>query len=120
MSMSGAQGGRRAALANAYTPSLDEIILYGLDETGMVAKYADEFRQLEKDGANVEPETVSFGYGYGNQRPLDVSTIDERAGYFADMMNKVERLVKSRLSSANAADRAHYQSILLQIEGAKK
>lgn len=119
-SMNGAQGGRRAALADIYTPSLDEIILYGLDETGMVAAYADVFRQLEKEGMEIDPEMVRFGYGYGNQRPLDVSTVDERPGYFADMMNKIERLVKNRLSSANSADRAHYQSILLQIEGTRK
>lgn len=118
--VSGQGGGRRLSLADAYEPTLDEIILYGLDESGVMEKYADMFRQLKKDQTEKVLEHVSFGHGYGNQKPLDISVIDERAGFFVDMTSKIERLVKTRLTSANATDRAHYQSILLMIEGAKK
>ena len=119
-SMSGNGGGRRVSLADYYRPTVDEVVLYGLDETGVVAGHADLFRRLENESRASEDGSVDFGYGYGIQQPLDVSTIDDRGGFFAEMMEKVERLVKNRLSSANATDRAHYRSILLMIESAKK
>ena len=98
---------------------MDEIVLYGLDETGLVSRHADEFRRMESESVPCGG-AVSFGQGYGMQRPLDVSAIDERAGFFVDMLDKVERLVKGRIGSANATDRAHYRSILLMIESMNK
>ena len=112
-------GARRLSLADAYRPTVDEIVLYGLDETGLVSRHADEFRRMESESVPCGG-AVSFGQGYGMQRPLDVSAIDERAGFFVDMLDKVERLVKGRIGSANATDRAHYRSILLMIESMNK
>lgn len=113
---------RRICLTNVYTPSVDEIVLYGLDESGIVAKYLDEFRKFEwEEGrGSVMSEMVKFGSGYGSQAPIDITAIDERTGFYYNMLEKVTRLVKSRVNTANAMDKAHYQSILVMLEAAKK
>jgi len=36
------------------------------------------------------------------------------------MLNKIQKLVESRIANANTADKAHYQGILLQIKTLSK
>ena len=49
---------------------------------------------------------------------MEVDLIDETLGYNIAMLDKIQKLVQSRLAGANAADKAHYQGILLQVKKA--
>lgn len=55
----------------------------------------------------------------GNVR-FGIDNIDETGAYNTALMEKMISLLKSRIPSANAADKAHYQSILLSLEAVKK
>ena len=54
------------------------------------------------------------------QSEVKTDQIDESGAYYADMLEKIERLIKSKMTSVNAADRVHYRSILLIIDSLKK
>lgn len=112
------------ATGNGYLPSLDEVRLYGLDASGMIDRYFDVLKKMEN-----EHETASvsapmsldkFGAGYGWQKALDVTAINETPAYYCSMLEKITRLVESKVNSANRDDAAHYQSLLLILKSVKK
>ncbi|WP_059025849.1 zinc-dependent metalloprotease [Gabonibacter massiliensis] len=111
---------------DAYAPSVDEIVAYGLDESGAVARFQKRLRHIESEyGAGcvaAQMQKNQFGdvYGYGWQREVRIDNIDETGAYNTALMEKMISLLKSRIPSANAADKAHYQSILLSLEAVKK
>ena len=98
--------------------------LYGLDASGMIDRYFDVLKKMEN-----EHETASvsapmsldkFGAGYGWQKALDVTAINETPAYYCSMLEKITRLVESKVNSANRDDAAHYQSLLLILKSVKK
>lgn len=111
----------------AYAPSVDELALYGLDPMGYVEKFLPALRALEEErGQGYVASWLSrykqFGDkgDYGWQSEIKTSQIDESGAYYADMLEKIERLIKAKILSANAADKIHYRSILLIIDSLKK
>lgn len=104
----------------AYAPTINEICLYGLDESGMIDKYADELKELErKEGKayllNLMKET-SFGYGYGWQNWVRSGAIDESATYYYETARKIASLLERSIQRANTSDRAHYQAMLFAVK----
>lgn len=65
----------------AYAPTIEEIYLYGLDESGMIDKYARDLKEVEqREGKAYLVELMkqtSFGYGYGWQNWVRSTAIDE-------------------------------------------
>lgn len=111
----------------AYAPSVDELALYGLDPMGYVEEFLPALRALEEErGQGYVASWLSrykqFGDkgDYGWQSEIKTSQIDESGAYYADMLEKIERLIKAKILSANAADKIHYRSILLIIDSLKK
>ena len=51
---------------------------------------------------------------------MNISTIDESEAYYCETLDRIERLLKSRVTTANIADRAYYKALLMQIQSAKK
>lgn len=106
--------------------SIDEVIEFGMDKTGDVRRYRDQLKAFEAEygqglvACQIATNNVFGPDPYGWQRPVKVDVIDESLGYNVDMLNRIQKLVESRLAGANAADRAHYQSILLQIKALSK
>ena len=58
---------------DAYRPSLEDVLAYGLDESGLTNKFAGELRREECQDM---PETIKFGSGYGWQRQISMLAID--------------------------------------------
>ena len=106
--------------------SIDEIIRYGMDQTGFIRRFRDQFQAFEIEHGQglianqIARETISAISPYTWQKPVNISTIDESLGYNTTMLNKIQKLVESRIANANTADKAHYQGILLQIKTLSK
>jgi hypothetical protein len=119
------KGGK--SLTSAYAPSVDEIIAYRLDPTGFVAQHRDELLNVEEEQGNGTIAGCLFGsermFGdqsdYGFQGEVGTDQLDESAAYQLMMAEKIERLLKSKIGSASADDKAHYQQLLLMITSAK-
>ena len=103
----------------AYAPSIQEICLYGLDETGTIARYSKELTELEaREGKAYMAEQMrlsGFGYGYGWQSPVTCDAIDESTTYYYDSALKIKSLLERRIVTTNPADKAHYQAMLFTI-----
>ena len=93
------------------TNDIDVNTLRALEEErgqGYVASWLSRYKQFGDKG------------DYGWQSEIKTSQIDESGAYYADMLEKIERLIKAKILSANAADKIHYRSILLIIDSLKK
>ena len=103
----------------AYAPTIQEICLYGLDESGIILRYAKELSDLEaREGKAYMAEQMrlsGFGYGYGWQSPVTCDAIDESTTYYYDSALKIKSLLEKRIPTANAADKAHYQAMLFTV-----
>ena len=110
----------------AYAPSVDEIVLYGLDGTGMTKHYLERLRAVERqygDGvvaAQMAKNNFGDSFGYGWQRELRTETIDESVAFNARMMNKVIALLQGKIASAKTADKVHYESLLVALKNVNK
>ena len=90
----------------------------------MIYRYFDVFKKMENEHGTTPvsaPMSLDkFGAGYGWQKALDVTAIDETPAYYCSMLEKITRLVESKVNSANRDDAAHYQSLLLILKSVKK
>ena len=124
-SMKEAGGGAMRMLTDvAYMPSVEEIAAYGLDETGLIYKYLDQFRQLEEEkGSGYVARQMAlneFGYGYGFVRRVNTSEIDNSKIYLQDMALKAQRLLNSKVAGATGDTKIHYQALLMKLNKALK
>ena len=113
----------KTPLFNAYAPSLDEIIDYRLDPSGITQRYYKELKEIEKEkgqAAIAERLEQNFDYGYKWQKKLEIESIDESEGCYITMLNKVKTLLENRIATANKVDKAHYQAILFKIKALNK
>jgi hypothetical protein len=110
--------------------TVDDILLYGLDETGMVEQYADFFRKYEAEhglgsvAALMEQEKEQkkeheFGRT-GYQGRVNVKQIDDSNTYLAMLAIKSRDLLRSRVGGLSGADKAHCQSLLIKLNAALK
>ena len=117
-------GALRMLTDAAYVPSVEEIAAYGLDESGFIHKYIDQFRQLEEEhGVGYVARQMAlneFGYGYGFQRRVTVGEIDNSQTYIQDMALKAQRLLSSKVAGATGDTKVHYQSMLMKLNKALK
>ncbi|MDR3235955.1 MAG: zinc-dependent metalloprotease [Prevotellaceae bacterium] len=117
------------SLPRGYAPSVDEIIAYGLDESGVVARYADIFRAYEEEHGrgsvacenHPDDEDEQFGTpGYGFQQKVTVTAINEANNYLQVLAIKSRDLLRSRIAGSTGNARAHYQSLLIKLNAALK
>lgn len=131
--LSGAAAKKLAGEASSpYAPSVSDIVLYGLDPTGYVEQHADQMESLDEANGNGYIASLlsdknhgdknlsgrNFGdkIGYGFQFDVKTDLIDESAAYDLQMLNKIKALVRSRIASAPASDKPHYQAILTMLK----
>ena len=91
----GIVGSYMELLTNAYAPSAFDIKYYGI---------------------NVPHEEVNLGRGYGWQRRLDVSNIDDSAAYYYEMVQKIKDLLEVRMDSFDEKDKPHYEAMLFAMK----
>ena len=117
-------GALRMLTDAAYMPSVEEIAAYGLDETGLINKYLDQFRQVEQErGPGYVAQQMAlneFGYGYGFVRKVNTGEIDNSKVYLQDMALKVQRLLNSKIAGATGDTKIHYQSLLMKLNKSLK
>lgn len=120
---SGDKGGKSLL---GFAPSIDEILLYNLDETGLVRRYEEVFRSVdEKYGQGFVGSRVSLGEnfgsaGYGFQRPINISAIDDSKAYLQNLAVKSQALLKGRINGMSGKTKIHYQSLLIKLNNALK
>lgn len=106
--------------------SIDEIIDYGMDQTGWVRRFREPLQAFEAEHGQglianrIVKDEIFAASSYGWQRMVKIDVIDESLGYNVAMLDKIQKLLESRIAGANAADKAHYLAILLQIKTMKK
>ena len=119
----GSQGGMVISMLTSL--SVDELIESGMDYTGLLRQYYDQFKAFEAEHGTgiiasqlIASRLNAASDPYGWQREVNVGNIDESLGYNVIMLQKIQSLLNSRVGGANAADKAHYQALLLQVRNA--
>ena len=104
-------------------PSLDEICLFGLDDSGLVKRFRNELETLEAEHGKgyvaSQLGLTSFGEsrGYGWQYNVQLGTIDDTKTRCVAMANRVKQLLGARVKDApDRFSREHYQSMLAQLK----
>jgi hypothetical protein len=108
--------------------TVDDIVLYGLDETGLVAQYADVLREYEEEhglgsvaALMDQAENNDFGKtGHGFQSKVSVKQIDDSNTYLTMLAIKSRDLLRSKVGALSGADKAHCQSLLIKLNVALK
>ena len=117
--------GKKSASPFGFAPSVDEIVAYGLDESGLIGRFAEQFRAVDEEygrgyGASRMIENRFGTPGYGWQRAVNVSAIDDSKAYMQDMAIKSRNLLKSKLGGTSGSAKVHYQSLLIKLNNALK
>ena len=98
---------------DAYRPSLEDVLAYGLDESGLTNKFAGELRREECQDM---PETIKFGSGYGWQRQISMLAIDNSDIHIYTLGKRIQRLLESKVSTSQGAELMHYEALLFMLE----
>ncbi|MDR3329205.1 MAG: zinc-dependent metalloprotease [Prevotellaceae bacterium] len=120
------QSGNALSLPGA--ASVDDIIAYGLDESGLVARYADACRAYEAEHghgaiARLLEEADGHEYGpsgYGFQSKVSLKLIDDSNNYLQVLAIRSRDLLRSKIGAATGSEKAHYQSLLIKLNTALK
>ena len=108
------------SINDAFAPSVDDIVAYGLDETGLVAQFAGKLREIEREqgigSLMKEIDLESFGYGYGWQRAVSVTAIDNSKSNLHAFGMRIKRLLESKLTKASGETLAHYEALLFMLD----
>lgn len=105
----------------SYLPSVDHILAFGMDGTGVLADNAEFLYALEEvHGIGYVASQLpldSFGpSGYRWQAMVNVRAIDESQTLFYGEVQRVVSLLKKASKTATGDIRSHYESLLYQID----
>lgn len=108
-----------ATESDAFAPSVDDWVAYGLDETGLIRKDLERLREVEKEhGIGYvarQMELTQFGQGYGWQRKVQLSTIDRSKTNIHALAVKMKRLLESKIPTATGDTKEHYEALLFTL-----
>ena len=118
-------GTKKSASPFGFVPSVDEIVAYGLDESGLISRFADQFRAVDEEYGRgyVASNMVAdqFGTpGYGWQRTVATTAIDDSKAYLQDMAVKSRNLLRSKIGGMSGNAKVHYQALLIKLNNALK
>jgi hypothetical protein len=118
---------KAAASLLGYAPSVEDIIAYRLDETGLVERYADLFRSYEAEhGVGSVACDLPYGEdhfgktGHAFQSKVNLGAVNEANNYLQVLAIKSRDLLRSRIAGSTGNARAHYQSLLIKLNAALK
>lgn len=116
---------KKSGFSFGFVPSVDEIIAYNLDETGIIEQFADQFRVIdEKFGQGYVASCMmenQFGTpGHGFQSTVKLSAIDETKAYLQNMAVNSRNLLRSKIASTSGSTKIHYQALLIKLNNALK
>lgn len=106
---------------DGYLPSVDHMVLFGLDESGVLAENIDFLRRLEEVEGHgyVAGQMALDKYGpsgYRWQSNVNTRAIDESKSLLYGEVKRVEKLLLKAVSSSKGDVRAHYESMLYRIQ----
>ncbi|MDR2556341.1 MAG: zinc-dependent metalloprotease, partial [Bacteroidales bacterium] len=108
-----------------HTPSLADIEAYGLGRNDCgFSSHGQSLADIEASGVGMSTGMSGYHFGCDFEQPnfgktspylwkVDISAIDQTEAYLQDMAVRSRDLLKSRLGSASAKDKIHYQSLLI-------
>jgi len=104
-----------------YLPSVEQLALYGLDPSGMAEKYLGILKDYEaeygKGSVAASMLDTNFGEsGYNWQYRVNTRTLDESKALFHEDLTRIAKFLKANISGAKGETKAHYRSLLKQIE----
>ena len=115
---------QKGFVSGVYAPSVGDICLYGLDETGIISRYQDIFQRIEDEyGRGYVAQNMKltdYGKGYGWQQALPIQAVADFETYFYKMGSKLTVMLSTRMNSLPVEDRPHYQKILFAIQKLSK
>lgn len=103
------------------TLSVDECIASGMDNTGVLRRFKAAFDDFEREhgkGIIATQACLNLIYAkdpYNWQRKIAVDIIDDNLGYNVVFLQKVLKLLQTKVKSATSEDAAHYQGIIIQL-----
>lgn len=92
----------------AYAPTLDEVILYGLDQSGFATRMEGAIR-MAANLANFETE------GFGWQREVKSDEVYNTKALQFSYLQKVKALLERRQNSGSADTQEHYKHMLYKV-----
>lgn len=108
------------AMYASLTFSVDEIIAYGWDKSGLIKRFSNYFRAIdEKYGEGYVAALVlnnQFGEpGYGWQQSVNTAMVDDSRAYLQNMAIKSRDLLKSKIKGMSGGMKIHYQALLIKL-----
>ena len=119
------ESAQRGSSLFGFAPSVDEIIAYNLDESGLVELFPEQFRTVDQLYGNGYVAAHLFGEqfgapGYGWQGNVNISSIDDSKAYLQNLAVRSRNLLRSKLGIVSESAKIHYQSLLIQLNNALK
>ena len=112
----------KSIASDPYLPSVNEIVLYDLDPSGMAAENLSLLREYEEvngKGSVAAEMFTDFGKaGYGWQYRVNTRTIDETKSAFVGELMTLEKYLKSWSKGADKETANHYFCLLHDVQEA--
>lgn len=110
---------------DAYLPSVDHLIAFGLDNTGVLEDNVEYLRGLEQENGSgyvaSSLELDNFGSaGYKWQSKVNVRAIDESKTLLYGEAMRVEKLLVKAVSASRGESKTHYEAMLYRLHAAMK
>lgn len=98
--------------SQAYAPTLDEVLLYGLDSDGIVSRMENPLRKaLVWNDRNTDGQTEGFGW----QREVKSNEIYNTKALQYRYMQKVKNLLEKKQNTGSADTQEHYKYLLYKV-----
>lgn len=110
---------------DSFLPSVDHLVTFGLDETGVLAENIDVLRAIEEEQGRgyVASQMGLDKYGpagYKWQYRVNLRTIDHSKTMLFGEVKRVEKLLKNAAASASGDAKVHYESMLYKLQSSMK
>lgn len=110
---------------DSFRPSVDHLVTFGLDETGVLAENIEILRALEEEKGigyvASQMELDKYGpAGYKWQYRVNLRTIDESKTMLFGEVKRIEKLLKSVIPSVSGDAKVHYESLLYKLQSSMK
>ena len=108
---------------DSFLPSVDHLVTFGLDESGVLAENIEVLRALEQEkGIGYVASQMGLDKygpaGYKWQYRVNLRTIDESKTALFGEVKRVERLLKNVIPSASGEAKTHYEALLYKLQTA--
>ena len=110
---------------DSFLPSVDHLVTFGLDESGVLAENIDVLRAIEEEQGrgSVASQMGLDKYGpagYKWQYRVNLRTIDHSKTMLFGEVKRVEKLLKNAAASASGDAKVHYESMLYKLQSSMK